>query len=115
MRTMRMLIVVFLSVMAITGVVNASASVAADASRGDVVERIGHGGSTYPSKTVRTGDCRSKGDAVERMGHGGSVYQSAAGQAGDCQLAGEMGKRANAVERVGHGGSTYFFSQVMNN
>lgn len=44
----------------------------------EVTERIGHGGSTYQSKTSQTGDCQAgqRVDVVQRIGQGGSIYSS---------------------------------------
>ncbi|MBX3303875.1 MAG: hypothetical protein KF693_16815 [Nitrospira sp.] len=103
----------FLSIVAVTGVVNASSSFASDASRVNVAERIGHGGSIYQSEPDRAGVCQVRVDMVERIGAGGSIYSSSRSrstQAGGCQVAEEEQKRVDIIERIGAGGSTYSFS-----
>ena len=82
-----MLAVGFLSMMVATGVVTTSDSVASDVQRVDVLERMGHGGSTYASS------------------------QSKPVQVGDCQVMGEEGRKVDATERIGAGGSTYSYSR----
>ena len=95
--------------------VSASGSSASDANRGDGSERIGHGGSTYQSKSARTGDCQAKVEVIERIGQGGSIYRSQSGQISDCQSASDTAKPVDAVERIGHGGIQYSSSQTMKN
>jgi hypothetical protein len=114
----RVLPVGLLSMMIAIGVVSASVSLASDASRGNVLERIGQGGSIYQSKSGRVGDCRTKVDVIERIGHGGSTYsssQSKSVQVGDCHLVAEREQSMDVVERIGQGGSTYSSKQRMSN
>lgn len=44
----------------------------------EVIERIGHGGSIYPSKAAGASDCQQgrRVDVVQRIGQGGSTYFS---------------------------------------
>jgi hypothetical protein len=116
MRVKSMLAVGFLSMMVATGVVTTSNSVASDVQRVEVIERIGHGGSTYASSQSDGADtCHETGvSAIERMGHGGSTYsssQSKSAQVGDCHVMGEEGRKVGATERIGAGGSTYSHSR----
>jgi|CXWL01.1.fsa_nt_gi hypothetical protein len=116
MRVKSILAIGFLPMVAVTGVVNASGSFAADTNRVGVIdERIGHGGSTYSSfQPDGAGDCPARGeerrkvDVIKRIGTGGSTYSSS--QIGRCREAEEGQKRVDVIERIGHGGSTYSFS-----
>ncbi len=108
----------FLSMVALTGVVNASGSFAADMNRGGgKEERIGTGGSTYSSSQPdRAGDCRVMGeerrkvDVIQRIGTGGSTY--AFSKTDGCQMAGEGRKKVDVIKRIGTGGSIYLSSQI---
>ena len=109
-----------MAIMAVTGVVNASGSFAAETNRVGVMdERIGHGGSTYSSSQPDgAGDCRlgagerRKVDVIERIGTGGSTYSFT--QADGCQVVREERRKVDVIERIGTGGSTYSsFSQLM--
>ena len=44
----------------------------------EVIERIGHGGSTYQVKASHAGECQAgwRVDVVQRIGQGGSIYSS---------------------------------------
>ena len=99
----------FMTMMAVTGVVNVSSSFASDAAHVAVSERIGHGGSTYSSKSGSVGACRMKLEVVERIGAGGATYGSS--QDGGCQAAGDDRRKVNGTERIGAGGSTYSSSE----
>jgi len=103
----------FLSIMAATGVMNASGSFAADTNPADPLDRIGHGGSTYQPESAQAGDCRV--DVVARIGHGGSTYSSSQSKSVDCALEGDAGKSGEAVARIGHGGSMYSSGQTVSN
>ncbi len=111
----RIVMLGILATVAATGLVSASGSFASDASRGDGSERIGHGGSTYQSKSASTGDCQVKVEVIERVGQGGSIYRSQSGQVSDCQSASDAAKPVDVVERIGHGGTQYSSSQTMKN
>ncbi len=107
-----MVTVGFLAMVAVTGVVNAPGSLAADTSRGEGMARIGHGGSTYQSKINEAGDCQMKADNIERIGHGGSTYASRqVDGTGACQIAEGGQREVDVIERIGAGGSTYSFRQ----
>ena len=103
----------FLSLAITTGVVPAIDSFASDTSRTDIGERIGHGGSTYLSRSLKASDCRVVGE--ERIGHGGATYQLQSGQAGECLLARANGKKEYVTKRIGHGGAVYSSSQTVTN
>lgn len=113
-----MWVIGFLSMMAGTGVVNASGSFAADTNRiGVIDERIGTGGSTYgSSQSDGAGDCRVTGEerrkvyVIKRIGTGGSTYSSS--KTDGCQMAGERRKKIDVIKRIGAGGSTYLSSQI---
>lgn len=87
MRVKRLSAVGFLLMAAATGVVTTSDSFASDVQRVDVIERMGQGGSTYPSN------------------------QSKSVQAGDCHVVGEERRKVDVIERIGAGGSTYSYSR----
>ncbi len=117
MRVKNIMMMGFFSLVAATGVTNASSSFAADANRVGVMdERIGHGGSTYDSSQpdgasdcpVRPGEQREV-DVIERIGTGGSTY--AFSKTDGCQMAGEGRKKVDVIKRIGTGGSTYSTSQ----
>ena len=117
MRVKSMLAVGFLSMIVATGVVTTSDSFASAVQRVDVMERIGHGGSTHSSSQPdRAGTCHGTGlTIVERIGHGGSTYtssQSKSDQVGDCHVMGEEGRKVVVMERIGAGGSTYSHSRL---
>lgn len=101
----------FLSMIAVTGVVTASGSMASDVRQVAVAERIGHGGSTYQPQFEGARDCQVKVDRVERIGAGGSTYSP--NEVGRCQVSGEDRSKVNVMERIGHGGSTYSSGQPM--
>jgi len=116
MKVKSMLAVGFLSMIVATGVVTTSDSFASDVQRVDVMERMGHGGSTYSfSQPDGAGTCHGTGlSVVERIGHGGSTYsssQSKSVQVGDCHVMGEEGRNVGVMERIGAGGSTYSHSR----
>jgi hypothetical protein len=100
-----------LAMIAVTGVVTASSSMASDAPHVAVTERIGHGGSTYQPQFEDARDCRVKVDRVERLGAGGSTYSS--NKVDPCGVAGEDRSKVNVMERIGHGGSIYSSGQSM--
>ncbi len=102
--------IVFLSMVVAIGAGQVLDSFASDASRTDIGERVGHGGSTYQSKSIRASDCRIVGE--ERIGQGGSMYQLKSGP-GDCQIAKEAVQSEDGAKRIGHGGSTYPTRQTM--
>lgn len=87
MRVKNMLAVGFLLMTAATGVVTTSDSFASDVQRADVIERVGHGGSTYSSS------------------------QSKSVQVGDCHVMGEEGRKEDVIERIGAGGAIYSYSR----
>lgn len=66
----------FRVVMAVTGIVNGASSFASDVSQVAAIERIGHGRSTYNSKSAQASTCPVKGNVVERIGGGGATYSS---------------------------------------
>lgn len=109
-RVKSMLAIGFLSMMAATVAMNASSSFAADTNLADPINRIGHGGSIYQSKSARMVDCRV--DVVARIGHGGSTYSSSQSGSVNCALEKDAGKPVNVMARIGHGGSTYSFTQL---
>lgn len=116
MRVESMLAVGFLLMTAATGVVTTSDSFASDAQRADVIERMGHGGSTYSSSQPDgAGTCNGTGvSVIERVGHGGSTYsfsQSKSVQVGDCHVMGEEGRKVDVIERIGAGGAIYSYSR----
>lgn len=104
-RVKAMLVMGFLSMVAATGVINASGTFAGDPSQGSALKRIGQGGSTYEIKSVRAGDCQSEANVAERIGHGGSTYRSQSAKAGDCNMAGAAEKKMEVAKRIGQGGS----------
>lgn len=95
----------FMAMMAVTGFVNVSSTFASNAAHVEVAERIGHGGSTYRSKSDRADNCQVKVDMVERIGAGGATYSSS--HIGDCQVVGDEPKNVHVIERIGAGGPTY--------
>lgn len=113
-----MWIIGFMSMVAATGVVNASSSFAADTNqKGVMEERIGIGGSTYSfGQPDGAGDCRvareerRKVDVIKRIGTGGSTYSF--NKTDGCQMAGEGRKKVDDIKRIGTGGSTYLSSQI---
>ncbi|MDH5739413.1 MAG: hypothetical protein OEY77_03715 [Nitrospira sp.] len=124
MSTKKMFVMGFLSMMVASGVVQVSDSVASEAQRVDVIERIGAGGSTYSSSRsmpVQPGDAHVAGierrrvDVIARIGAGGSTYSFSRPilvQPGD-SVAGTEQRKVDVIERIGAGGSTYSFSQPM--
>lgn len=90
--------------------------------RGHIIERIGHGGSTYaPYVLDGAGDCKFTAPKMasvaitERIGHGGSTYsftRLTPIEAGDCNA---KNQRVIADERIGHGGSMYSSGETMTN
>ena len=85
MNAKKMFTMGFLSMMVASGVVKVPDSFASEAQRVDAIERIGAGGSTYPSSwpmPVQPGDAHVAGteqrkvDVIERIGAGGSTYSS---------------------------------------
>lgn len=109
-RVKGMLGIGFLSMIAATAPTNASGSFAADTNPADPINRIGHGGSTYQSKSAKIVDCRV--DVAARIGHGGSTYSSSQSGSVNCALEKDAGKPVNVMARIGHGGSTYSFTQL---
>lgn len=109
----------FVAMAAVTGMVNASGSFAADANHEAGIERHGVGDPIYPANQPMAdgavacvkGVEQQKVEVIERIGHGGSTYQSTATQASNCQ----GGRRVDVVHRIGQGGSIYSSSQTMNN
>ncbi|MFO0701314.1 MAG: hypothetical protein U0236_19000 [Nitrospira sp.] len=101
----------FMAMVAVTGMVNVSSSFASDIGQVTTTKRIGHGGSTYQSKSAQASKCPVKADVVERVGAGGSTYPSS--QPVGCQVAGDERSKAKVIERIGAGGSTYLASQPM--
>ena len=76
MKVRSIVVVGLLAAVAVSGMMNASGSAAADSTQSGLVEeRVGHGGSIYHSKTTSNCETMAKGALVEeRIGHGGSVY-----------------------------------------
>lgn len=116
MRMRSIVAVAFLSMVASTGALNASSSIASDAGRVDTLERMGHGGSTYLAVTPQAGDHDAVGTeqrttgSGERIGHGGSIYRLQPDRVGE--RSGEQGM-IDGIKRIGAGGSIYFSSQPM--
>ncbi len=103
------MIIGFMAMVAAIGMVHASSSFASELDQVVVEERIGHGGSTYQSKSVQASNCPVKDSVVERIGAGGSTYSSS--QTDGCHMAGNERPTVTIMERVGAGGSTYSSSQ----
>lgn len=103
----------FVLMVTATGVVHPFDSVASNTSRIEIVARIGHGGSTYQSKSNEASDCHVVGE--ERIGHGGATYRLQSGQAGQCLKAREGVRQEDVTQRIGHGGTTYSPNQTMSN
>lgn len=101
----------FVAMMAVTGIVNGSSSFASELGQVAATERIGHGGSTYQSKSAQARHCTVTADVVERIGAGGSVYSSS--QKGGCPVAGDEQNTVRMIERIGAGGSTYLAGHPM--
>lgn len=95
----------FMAMMAVIGMIEVSRSFASDTGHLVVEERIGHGGSTYQSKSAQAGHCLVKDNVGERIGAGGSMYRSS--QDGRCQAAGDARNQGKVIQRIGAGGSTY--------
>ena len=105
MKVRSIVVVGLLAAVAVSGMMNASGSAAADSTQSGLVEeRVGHGGSIYHSKTTSNCEALAKGELVEeRVGHGGSIYHSKT--TSNCET---MAKGALVEERIGHGGSVYY-------
>jgi hypothetical protein len=69
-----------LTTLAVTGVMNPSRSIAVPTSGIEVMERIGHGGSTYSSSRLTSDQpvsctgLQANVNIEARIGHGGSTY-----------------------------------------
>ncbi|MDH4081775.1 MAG: hypothetical protein OEU68_18410 [Nitrospira sp.] len=111
-----------LTTLAVTGVMNPSRSIAVPTSGIEVMERIGHGGSTYD-----TADGMVPGrdgctllnptgvpvDVIERIGHGGSTYSSSRLTSDQPVSCTGLQANVNIEGRIGHGGSTYPYGVTM--
>ncbi len=113
-----------LTTLAVTGVMHPSGSIAVSTSGTDVMERIGHGGSTYDTahgmEPGRDGCTRSnptglKIDVIERIGQGGSTYSSSRPTSDHPVNCTGVQARVTINERIGHGGSTYSSGETMTN
>jgi hypothetical protein len=72
MRVKSMLAVGFLSMVAVTAVVNVSKSVAADSQRVDVIETLQE--TVAQSDSMKAGSDRTRVDVIEDIGAGGPTY-----------------------------------------
>mgnify|MGYP001309150280 CR=1 FL=1 len=122
MKVKAVLMTGFLSILVVTGVVNATESGASEPNGVSGTARIGHGGSIHGSSQLdgatecnSRGEDRRKVDVIERIGHGGSTYSFSRPQS--VQPAGCNGEhsRVDVAKRIGHGGSTYSSNQTMSN
>lgn len=122
MKVKAVLMAGFLSILVVTGVVNATESGVSERKGVSDAARIGHGGSIYGSSQLdgamecdSRGEARRKVDVIERIGHGGSTYSFSRPQS--IQPAGCNGEhsRVDVAKRIGHGGSTYSSSQAVSN
>ena len=91
MRRTIILAATLLTTLAVTGVVNPSGSIAVPTSGKQMMERIGHGGSTYDT---------AHGMIPGRDG---------------CTLLNPTGVQVDVIGRIGHGGSTYSSDETMTN
>ena len=113
-----------LTTFAVTGVMNPLASIAVSTSGVEVMQRIGHGGSTYDTaQGMALGRDRctllhatgAMVDVIERIGHGGSTYSSSRLTSDHPVNCTGLQAMLAIEERIGHGGSTYSYGDTMTN
>lgn len=75
----------FMAMVAVTGMVNVSSSFASDIGQVTTTKRIGHGGSTYQSKSAQASKCPVKADVVERWSRRINVSLQSARRLSGCR------------------------------